>query len=425
MKKYYFLMALLTISSYSLSQTYVTSDLSYNNSFLSTDNYSEKDGEVNLKLQFSDLTLKFSSDIKNNNSEYDSSLSMIYKKDIDKKSSVSIESKLDTESGMQFYVDTNSNNTYITHKINNTTTLNFYPFNFENNIGNELKSLDVATVNYFNERYTVINGTTNLPEITTKSLPGVTFNYKLDEMKNITFGIGAIQYDSPVDFDIENATMPTIWQKRVDIAYLASFNYDNEISKFKISYISHNDSEKAHSLLKSSSSIEIEKYFNKFILNIEGLYSENGESPYYLSNGTFAQQVPYEPLYKQSWVNKKDYGAIAKASYEMKNNTPYVKYAYYGENFIYDGENSAHILRTLSTSSNYFNTSDSHGGLQVLTVGNKYTYKNVSIEPYYEYKKAKNNVFSTNDDLTAKEDERVNDLTNTSSSYGIKINVKF
>ncbi|WP_166667339.1 hypothetical protein [Hypnocyclicus thermotrophus] len=418
-------MALLAVSNYSLSQTYATTNLSYNNRFLTSDNYYEKDGGIDLKIEFNDLELKFSSDIKNNKSEYDSSLSMIFQKDIDKKSSVSIESKLNTENGMQFYVDTNSNSTYISHKINNKSTLTFYPFNFKNNIGNEIESLDVTSVNYFNERYTVINGTTNLPEITTKSLPGITFNYKLDEVKDITFGIGAIQYDSPVDFDVENSTMPTIWQKRIDVGYLASFNYDNEISKFKISYISHNDSEKSHSILKSAISIEMEKYFNNFIFYVEGLYNENGKSPYYISDGSFAQKVPYEPLYKQSWVDKKDYGFMTKLSYEMKNNTPYLKYAYYGENLIYDGENSAHILRTLSNSSNYFNTSDSHGGLQVITVGNKYTYKNVSIEPYYEYKKAKNNVFSTQDDLTAKEDERVNDLTDKLSSYGIKINVNF
>ncbi|BDU51387.1 hypothetical protein [Haliovirga abyssi] len=434
MKKYYlvlmFMLSFGAVFAFDISG----SSLDYSAKVSSNDNYSEKDGEGVLKLNFDNLSLKYSADILNNSSKTDTTMEVIYEKALNNRVKFGVDATLDTANGFEFKLDDDSEKTYLEFGMNKSMLLAIYPFNFGSTVGSEFKTEDITKVYYISGRPTYINGNANGIELGSKTIPGVVLNYRMNKMMNLYIGAGAVEYDTPGDegFDLTEATKAYSWGKRVAVAYKAGFKYDNEVSVLSVDVVGQDDSEKDGALLKYAAAANLSLEPGNLIINSELVYTQAGEKPYYAQKNKISSEYGYEPYYKQNWVDKGDFAAMLKVGYEVTRGlVPYVSGQYLGENFIYDGENSANRLRAanrLRTVEEFdagFNDSKSHGGLTVVKAGVKYNYLNATITPFYEYKMAKNAVFSPENDLTAKKDRRVQDLKKTCSTFGLNIKYKF
>jgi len=428
MKKYFLVLVFILSFGALYSMEINGSSFEYNAKFSDGDNYSEKDGEGVLKLNMGNLSLKYSAEVLNNATKGDTSIEAIYGKTLNNRVKVSLDTTIDTGVGFEFKLDDDSDKTYLKIGLTENIILGLYPFNFGSTVGDEFSTEDVSKIYYISGRPTYINGSSQGVNLGSKTIPGMILTGKLNRMLSVYGGIGAVEFDIPTvkNLDLTEEMRAQYWEKRIAVAYKAGLEYNNEVSALNVDFISQDESEQGGSLLKYALSTKLSLEPGNLRINAEAVYAQAGEKPYYTENDYLSREYGYEPYYTQDWVNEADFAAMVKLAYEVTPSLlPYVSGKHYGENFIYDGENSAHKLRTLKEFTPGFNDSESHGGLNVVEAGIEYIYCNAIITPFVEYKMAENAVFSPESDLTAKDDKRVGDLEKTCTTFGMNIKYKF
>jgi hypothetical protein len=316
--------------------------------------------------------------------------------------------------------DLDSDDTFIAFNINPRNNIVFYPFNFRSDVGDEFNSLDVSRINSIEGSPTTsITAVqpTNV-SIINKTIPGLEYNYFLGK-HNFYVGLGVATYLYPTnaDFDIQDSPTPTAWERKETTAY--KFGYlliDGEDSKINFQHLAHNNTQETGALLQSATSLNLFKRLGKSIVEFETTMSVAGERPYNfdITTGWFRDQTPapFNPVFAdtngedQDWINQTGYGVSLKYGYNTKVLTPFISLKYLSEHFIYDGDDSAHRLRTNDEAL-------SHGGLTRVGIGAYFYKENMYFRPYLEHQVAKNPVFSNATDLRA--DRQLSSFTKTNT----------
>lgn len=301
--------------------------------------------------------------------------------------------------------DLDSDDTLITYNINNNNSLVFYPFNFRSDVGDEFNTLDVSRINSIAGSPSSISGTISGTEyIVSKTIPGLEYNYHNNGL-TAYFGVGVASYFYPTNasFDIETNPSASAWERRETTAYKFGFLYlDGDKTKINFQYLAHNNTDETGALLQSAGSINVFKRFGKFIVELETTMTEAGKNPYNVDPNTrwFRNQTPFLATYsdrngnRQNWFDHTGFGHSLKIGMNLGKITPFVSLKYQDEHFIFDGDESAHLLRTKDEDL-------SHGGLARFGVG-AYLYKdNLFFRPMIEVQRAQNPVFTNSTDLRA------------------------
>lgn len=300
--------------------------------------------------------------------------------------------------------DLDSDDTFISYMINNNHSIVFYPFNFRSDVGDEFNSLDVSRIQTVaNGSPTSISGTPIGNEIVvSKTIPGLEYNYSKG-IHNFYAGIGVASYFHPTndDFDIENNRDSEAWERDETTAY--KFGYlliDGSDMKVNFQHLAHDKTEETGSLLASATSLNIFKRKSQFIFEYESTMSVAGDAPYDIDPATrwFRNRTPFSAVFAdvngkgQNWIGESGFGHSLKLGYNIGKVTPYLSFKYLDEHFIYDGIDSAHILRNADETL-------SHGGLTKVGVGAYFYKKNMFFRPFLEYQRAENPVFTNSTDL--------------------------
>lgn len=318
----------------------------------------------------------------------------------------------DPDGGISFGLDVDSENTFLRYKYSDAWQLTFFPFNFDGDVGVEFETGDVTKIHYVNG--TPSNITTNpnpndpAERIITKTVPGFELKYShvSSEEKFVSFylGLGVATYEYPNNpaYDISQTSAGATWARRETFGYKLGGILRGVNSFTSFQYVGHTEDAETGSLLESAGSIYNLSRVGRFMIEAEITASKGGSQPYRIDASTawFDTSDPAfvptsQRVYRdsaqnlQDWVN--DWGAAASFKFGVRREgyTPYFSYKYQSDKFVFEGRESAHILRTNDLS-------ESHGGLHRIGAG-AYVYKGkFVVNPRFEYLMAKNNVFSDN-----------------------------
>lgn len=326
--------------------------------------------------------------------------------------------------GMSIGPDLDSDDTFIAYTLNKNSNIVFYPFNFRSDVGDEFNSLDVSRINSIEGSPTTGIGATQPANtnIINKTIPGLEYNYFVGKHNfYVGLGVASFLYPTNEDFDIKENPTATAWERKETTAY--KFGYlliDSDETKVNFQHLAHNMTEETGALLQSATSLNIFKRFRKNIFEFEATASVAGERPYNVNLQTrwFVDQPPqpFNPYFadtngeSQDWIGESGYGVSFKYGYNLDKVTPFISLKYLDENFVYDGVDSAHNLRTNDET-------ESHGGLSRVGLGAYFYKKNMYFRPYIEYQVAQNPVFSNATDLRADRQLSSFKKTNTQLSF--------
>jgi hypothetical protein len=302
--------------------------------------------------------------------------------------------------GISIGPDLDSDDTFISYQLNRNHNFVFYPFNFRSDVGDEFNTLDVSRIETVTDSPNSIGATPIGNEnVVSKTIPGLEYTYTLGT-HNFYMGVGVATYFYPIneDFDIEANPTASGWERKETTAY--KFGYlmiDSNKTKVSIQHLAHDNTDETGSLLESASSLNVFKRLGRFIVEFESTMSVAGKNPYNIDRQTnwFRNQTPapFSPTYadingvRQDWLGETGFGHSLKVGYNFTDITPFISLKAQDEHFIFDGDESAHILRNSDETL-------SHGGLTRIGVGTYFYRKNMFFRPYLEYQIAENPVFT-------------------------------
>lgn len=300
--------------------------------------------------------------------------------------------------------DLDSDDTFIVFNMNPKNSIVFYPFNFRSDVGDEFNTLDVTRIFSIEGSPTSIGATPIGSEnIVNKTVPGFEYNFHAGK-HTFYAGVGSASYLYPSnsDFNIETNPVPTSWERKQTTAFkLGYLLIDSDKTKVNLQYLTHNHTDETGALLDTAASLNVFKRMNNFIVELESTMSKAGERPYNVDNTTrwFRNLTPspFLPVYsdingdRQDWVGKTGYGHSLKIGYNFKDVTPYLSLKYQDEYFVFDGDESAHLLRNSDETL-------SHGGLKRIGLGAYFYEGNLFFRPQIEYQSAENPVFTNSTD---------------------------
>ncbi len=302
--------------------------------------------------------------------------------------------------GISIGPDLDSDDTLISYQINQRHSFIFYPFNFRSDVGDEFNTLDVSRLETVTGSPNSIGATPIGSEnVVSKTIPGLEYNYTVGA-HNFYLGFGVASYFYPInsDFDIETNPTATGWKRKETNAYKMGYlMIDSDKTKVSLQHLAHDNTDETGSLLESASSLNVFRRLGRFIVEFETTMSKAGKNPFNIDRQTnwFRNQTPapFSPTYadingvRQDWLGEVGFGHSLKIGYNFEDITPYLSLKVQDEYFIYDGDESAHLLRNSDETA-------SHGGLTKVGVGTYFYKKNMYFKPYLEYQKSENPVFT-------------------------------
>ncbi|MBT4762653.1 MAG: hypothetical protein HOO06_13220 [Bdellovibrionaceae bacterium] len=306
--------------------------------------------------------------------------------------------------GTSLGFDLDSDKTYISWKASDSLSVEFYPYNFGGNVGRTFDTYDVTRLFFVSGAPTTMDGTqgTDL-KVISKTIPGFLFQFGSEEriLTYIAFGAASFDYPANPTFDLQNNATSLVWERHEDFGGKAgvSFSRKNIYGSFDI--VHHNNSEETGALIESAGSAYLISQFSNMVVEAELTATSAGQQPWRLSSTSnwFEKTTTFEPYYwddngdTQKWVGKTDAALMLTLGIRLsETSTPYISLKHQGENFIFSDPTSAELLRT-----NF--ERESHGGLTRLSIGSVIKYGKFKIRPDFEYRKAKNKVFTNANDL--------------------------
>lgn len=322
---------------------------------------------------------------------------------------VDAELDMNDNGGTSIGLDLDSRGTFISYEAGVGPGFIFYPFNFDSRVGRQFDSHDVTRIYFIDGSPSNVNNTQlGNEKIAEKTIPGLELNFRLAQMPSLKVytGIGFATYLYPANesFDIQTNRLAERWERRETVGYKFGATYRSSDPKnltlFNLQYSTHSKSEETGSLLSSAGTLNGRHFFGDLFIDGELTYSKAGKSPYRLNRGTqwFDKTTPFQPIYSdyfgqpQDWINQSGMGYALKIGHRVSGFLPYAFFRYQSKHFIFNGQESAHRLRTADES-------QSHGGLKRLGVGSIFQYGNFSVNPELEWLKSKNPVFGNSSDV--------------------------
>lgn len=312
----------------------------------------------------------------------------------------------DDSHGMNLGLDLDSDDTYISYHSPQSYDLTFFPFNFRTDVGDEFNTRDVTRISYIEgSPTTILASPANDEQFVSKTIPGFEWKYNLKSSSYFYLGTGVASYLYPTNgsYNIETNPVASSWEKKEVMAYKFGYLFDkaNDI-KISFQYVSQNNTKETGALIESASSLVLFKKVSKFHYKFEATSVKAGQAPLNLSRTTdwFEDVTLNRPVYsdiygtRQDWIGKTDNAFLLKVGYRIDDVLSYVFYKYQGENFIYNGKESAHRLLV-------DDESKTHGGLSRIGIGSYFFYDNLFFNPIIEYQKAANPVFSNSTDFSS------------------------
>lgn len=300
--------------------------------------------------------------------------------------------------------DIDSDDTFVSYNINEKLLGTFYPFNFRTDVGDEFGTPSVTTINYIEGSPSSIAATTAGNErVISKTVPGLEFSWNINGHQ-IYAGMGVATYLYPTNssFDIVDNPTAESWERRQMNAYKLGYLFFDKTSRYSLQYIDQDNSAQTGTLIENAiSGIYFKKINNTFLVELEGTVTRAGKNPYRLNRSTnwFNDLTPFEPIFSdyfgepQDWINKVGHGLSIKLGYQISDEVvPYLLFKQQSEHFLFNGEESAHRLRT-------DDETKSHGGLMRYGVGTYFYYDNFFFRPEVEWRNAQNAVFSKSTDV--------------------------
>lgn len=310
---------------------------------------------------------------------------------------------------MSIAIDQDSDGTYLKWNATSKLDLTFFPFNFNTRVGNYYQTWDVTRIYIIEGSPSVVSQTANAAaneRIIEKTIPGVVFNYQLNENLNtyLGFGMSTFLYPTNDDFDLITNPAASSWERLVDYGFKIGFDSKSESNRTNFRYATHTNSKKTGSLLESGAYLySLQRLGNRLITDFEVSYTKAGEAPYRLNRERdwFVDEAPFRPIFSdffgnetQDWVGKDGYGASLRLGYENDDFTPYIVARWHSAHLLFNRLESAHLLRTKDLT-------ESHGGMMRYGVGTYFYRGRFSFNPEIEYRQAKNAVFTNASDVPA------------------------
>ena len=308
------------------------------------------------------------------------------------------------EGGTNLGPDIDSDDTFVSYNFNNSFMGTFYPFNFRTDVGDEFGTPSVTTINYIEgSPSSIAAAPAGSEKVISKTVPGleVSWNYNGHQLYA---GIGVATYLYPTNSSFDIVSNPTAdsWERRQMNAYKAGYLYFDPTSRYSLQYIDQDNSEETGTLIENAvSALFFKKINNTFLVEVEATMTRAGKNPYRLNRSTnwFNDLTPFEPIFSdyfgepQDWINKVGHGVSMKLGYQLNDDVvPYLLLKQQSEHFLFNGEESAHRLRT-------DDETKSHGGLLRYGVGTYFYYDKFFFRPEMEWRNAKNAVFSKSTDV--------------------------
>lgn len=306
--------------------------------------------------------------------------------------------------GASLGLDIDSEFTRLNWQIADKLQLAFYPFNFDGEVGVEFNTWDVTRIYFIEGAPSTINpnpdAANNVASVVEKTIPGIQLTLG-DKNFNIYAGAGLATYLYPTNptFDIQNNRTANRWERRTTFGYKFGLNYRTKKARVWLGAAGHTKAEETGSLLEQAASLYgIFRLGGGFIFEGEFVQTTAGAQPWRLDrSGRWFEQTTFpgfNPVYAdyfnnaQDWLGQKDFATGFRIGFEVQDDfIPYTALRYQGEHFIFRNEESAHLLRTADETL-------SHGGIIRGAVGTFLHYGNFVVNPEFEYRKAKNPVFT-------------------------------
>ena len=326
------------------------------------------------------------------------------------------------DGGISLGPDLDSDDTFIRYGWGKTV-FTFYPFNFRADVGDEFNTLDVTRINSIQGSPATINPTQAGNErITQKTVPGLEIMW-FDGPHSVYAGFGVATYLYPTnsDFAIEDNPVATSWERKETTGFKAGYLYlAGNLAKVNLQFVGNNKTEETGALLESAASLNVFRRFGDVFVEYETTISKAGAAPYDTnsSTGWFSNLTPFQPVYsdlngeRQDWIGQAGMAYSLKVGLRGKDSLPYLSLKYQDEHFVFDGDESAHRLRTSDES-------QSHGGLFRAGIGSYFYYENIYFRPLLEWQKANNPVFTNSTDL--REDRELSEFTKENFQLSVSV----
>ncbi len=319
--------------------------------------------------------------------------------------------KSSSSAGTTFGFDQDSENTYVSYKLDTGLYATLYPFNFDGEVakGRTFDTWDVTRIyEITGTPATVDVSQTNGETLADKTIPGIVLGFDSDLM-SFYVGAGVTTFLYPTDdgFDVDGSLTSATWNRTEDIGYKAGFSFDiddmGEINRLlvKAEYVGHSKTNETGSLLKDAASFyTYAKFADYFVFDFQFAASKAGDNPYRVnSSGNWfeiasAGELVYSDstMADQNWIGELDFALEGRVGLQFNNILPYVLYRYQGEHYVFRERESAHRLRTADDSL-------SHGGLHRMGFGSYFKVGQFVINPEFEAMIAKNAVFTKSADI--------------------------
>lgn len=328
---------------------------------------------------------------------------------------VQIDTELNSNDGggTSIGFDLDSEGTFLGYKNEDGLGLTFYPFNFDGEVGVEFNTYDVTRIYYIDGSPSTVNNTQlGTEKIAEKTIPGLELSFEPSFLKGLKLYVGAgiatYLYPTNASFNIQTNRAADRWERRQDVGYKFGAIYRGARQGISLEAVGHDKSEETGSLLEAAASLNIYTFglpgfTSDLFVEGEVTMSKAGKAPYRLtrSGEWFEQTSPFQPVYSdyygttQDWVGKTGSAYALKVGHKLSDTfLPYVFYRFQDKNFVFKERESAHMLRTADETS-------SHGGLNRFGMGLYKVYDKITINPEFEWLKAKNPVFGNSSDVRA------------------------
>jgi hypothetical protein len=302
--------------------------------------------------------------------------------------------------GTTLGLDIDSEFTRLNWQISDNLQLAFYPFNFDGEVGVEFNTWDVTRIYFIEGGPTTVLPAQGNNNVVEKTIPGLELTLG-NKRFNIYAGAGLATYlySTNPNFDIQNNQTAIRWERRTTFGYKFGANYRSKSARVWLGAVGHTKSEETGSLLEQAASLYgIFRLKSGFIFEGEFVGTKAGRRPWRLSrsNNWFEQTTTpgFFPVYSdyngnfQDWFGKTDFATGVRLGFEVREDLiPYAALRYQGKNFIFRDDESANALRTADESL-------SHGGMIRGAVGSFLHYGNFVVNPEFEFRNAKNPVFT-------------------------------
>jgi hypothetical protein len=324
---------------------------------------------------------------------------------------IRVDSEINTndDGGQSIGLDLDSRGTYLAYQKEQGLGFIFFPFNFDSQVGREFNTWDVTRLYFIDGSPTLVNNTQLASEkIAVKTIPGIEINVRPDGYRGwkayVGFGMATYLYPVNPNYNIQTNRAADRWERKEVAGYKFGLTYRGASLKdptiFNFQFSSHDKTEETGSLLAQAGSVNARFFIDDLFLDGEITYSRAGKAPFRLSRSGewFEQTSPFQPVYSDffgrpmDFINQEDFALALKVGHRFQGMLPYAFFRWQGKHFIYRERESAHQLRTADESA-------SHGGLTRMGLGFFQQYGKFTINPEFEYLKAKNPVFGNSGDV--------------------------